>query len=188
MVLVPVFLQGCGPQYSSKFSETLFCPQTKPFCMQIKESSSGRIPKFSIILFSPERCSKVVKMAKTDRLDTLIVLARDVQFSFFPWKWSKGGDQWMIFCWMKPYNFAGFLLVRVICIHRHIFFCSCIICTLMMLMFFFSSLFLVFYPCSLYIHMCQSIVQVFYKLCFILVHPYTSWGSLVKSLLEMWIL
>ena len=30
---------------------------------------------------SPERCSKVVKFAKNDRLDTLIVLARDEHFS-----------------------------------------------------------------------------------------------------------
>ena len=41
--------------------------------------------------FSPERRSKVVKFTKNDRLDALIVLARDERFSFFPWKWSKGG-------------------------------------------------------------------------------------------------
>ena len=34
--------------------------------------------------FSPERRSKVVKFAKIDRLDALIVLVRDEQFLFFP--------------------------------------------------------------------------------------------------------
>ena len=34
--------------------------------------------------FSPKRHSKVVKFAKNDRLDTLIVLAKDEQFLFFP--------------------------------------------------------------------------------------------------------
>ena len=34
--------------------------------------------------FSPERRSKVVKFAKNDRIDALIVLARDEQFLFFP--------------------------------------------------------------------------------------------------------
>ena len=34
--------------------------------------------------FSPERRSKVVKFTKNDRLDPLIVLARDERFSFFP--------------------------------------------------------------------------------------------------------
>ena len=34
--------------------------------------------------FSPERRSKVVKFAKNDRLDALIVVARDEQFLFFP--------------------------------------------------------------------------------------------------------
>ena len=41
--------------------------------------------------FSPERRSKVGEFAKNDRLNALIVLVRDEQFSFFPWKWSKGG-------------------------------------------------------------------------------------------------
>ena len=41
--------------------------------------------------FSPVRRSKVVKFTKNDRLNALIVLARDERFSFFPWKWSKGG-------------------------------------------------------------------------------------------------
>ena len=41
-------------------------------------------------IFSPERRSKVVKFAKNGRLDPLIVLARDEQLLFFPWKWSKG--------------------------------------------------------------------------------------------------
>jgi hypothetical protein len=35
-------------------------------------------------IFSPERRSKVVKFAKNDRLDALIILARDERFSFFP--------------------------------------------------------------------------------------------------------
>ena len=52
--------------------------------------------------FCPERRSKVVKFAKNDRLHALIVLARDEQFLIFPW---------MIFCLMKPYNIACFLLV-----------------------------------------------------------------------------
>ena len=43
------------------------------------------------ILFSPERRSIEVKFAKNDHLDTLIVLARDEQFLFFFWKWSKEG-------------------------------------------------------------------------------------------------
>ena len=42
-------------------------------------------------IFSPQRRSKVVKFAKNYRLDALIVLARDEQFLYFPWKWSKGG-------------------------------------------------------------------------------------------------
>ena len=41
--------------------------------------------------FCPERGPKVVKLAKNDRLDTLILLARDKQFLFSPWKFSKGG-------------------------------------------------------------------------------------------------
>ena len=38
--------------------------------------------------FSPERGSKVVKYAKNDRLDTLIVLAKDERILFFD---LKGG-------------------------------------------------------------------------------------------------
>ena len=34
--------------------------------------------------FSPERRSKVAKFAKNDRLDALIVLAKDEQFLLFP--------------------------------------------------------------------------------------------------------
>ena len=47
-------------------------------------------PIFKIVIlrkekiFGPERRSKVVKFAKNDRLDALIVLARDEQFLFFP--------------------------------------------------------------------------------------------------------
>ena len=35
-------------------------------------------------IFSPERRSKVAKFSKNDRLDALIVLAKDEQFLFFP--------------------------------------------------------------------------------------------------------
>ena len=53
------------------------------------------LPKIVIVrkehFFSPERRSKVAKFAKNDRLDVLIVVARDEQFLFFPWKLSKGG-------------------------------------------------------------------------------------------------
>ena len=41
--------------------------------------------------FSPERRSKVVKFAKNDRLDVLIVLARDEQFHFSLENDPKGG-------------------------------------------------------------------------------------------------
>jgi hypothetical protein len=34
--------------------------------------------------FSPKRRSKVAKFAKNDRLDALIILAKDEQFLFFP--------------------------------------------------------------------------------------------------------
>ena len=64
--------------------------------------------------FSPERRSKVVKFAKNDPLDTLIVMARDEQFLFFPWKWFKGGTIGWFFSFsgcIKPYNFATFTLV-----------------------------------------------------------------------------
>ena len=42
-------------------------------------------------MFSPERRSKVVKFAKNDRLDVLIVMARDEQFSFSLESELKGG-------------------------------------------------------------------------------------------------
>ena len=35
-------------------------------------------------MFSPERRPKVVEFARKDRLDALIVLARDEPFLFFP--------------------------------------------------------------------------------------------------------
>ena len=81
--------------------------------------------------FSPERRSKVVKFAKNDRLDALIVLARDEQFLFFPWKWSKGGTIGWFFAgwnpkiWLVFYLFITFShLTRIIqphiYIHRHI--------------------------------------------------------------------
>ena len=42
-------------------------------------------------IVSSERHLKMVKFAKNDHLDVLIVLARDEQFLLPPWKWSKGG-------------------------------------------------------------------------------------------------
>ena len=42
-------------------------------------------------MFIPERCSKVVKFAKNERLGVLMILARDERIIFAPWKWSKGG-------------------------------------------------------------------------------------------------
>ena len=53
--------------------------------------------------------SAAQKFAKNDRLDALIVLARDEQFLCFPSKWFKGGTiGWFfsIFCFVKPYKFA----------------------------------------------------------------------------------
>ena len=61
--------------------------------------------------FRPEGRSKVVKFAKIDRLDALIVLVRDEQFLFFPWNWSKGGTIRWFFTFslrMKPYLFLFF--------------------------------------------------------------------------------
>ena len=43
------------------------------------------------IFFSPEYCSKVVKFAKKDCLDALIVLTRNEQFSFSLENDPKGG-------------------------------------------------------------------------------------------------
>ena len=87
--------------------------------------------------FSPERRSKVVKFAKNDRLDALNVLARDEQFLFFPWKWSKGGTiGWFFLHFLTGWKlqFFNFLLVshllsseyefptqkRFLCISKHI--------------------------------------------------------------------
>ena len=42
-------------------------------------------------MFSPERRSKVVKFAKNDRLDALILLARDELFLFSLGNDPKGG-------------------------------------------------------------------------------------------------
>ena len=73
-------------------------PQTKmgissgPMTLKFLQS-----PIFKILIlrrkiyFSPERRSKVVKFAKNDRLDALIVLARDEQFLFFLENDPKGG-------------------------------------------------------------------------------------------------
>ena len=81
----------------------------------------------------------MVKFAKNDRLDALIVLARDEQFLFFPWKWSKGGTiGWSVcifFAEWYPTILLGFHLfltssllnmsipppiILCICIHSHI--------------------------------------------------------------------
>ena len=59
------------------------------FHFSLENDPKGRL--LEDFFFSPERRSKVVKFTKNDRLNALIVLARDERFSFFPWKWSKGG-------------------------------------------------------------------------------------------------
>ena len=61
--------------------------------------------------FSPERRSKVIKFAKNDPLDALIVLARDEPFLFFPLKTIQRGDHWRNFFAVKPYDFASSSLV-----------------------------------------------------------------------------
>ena len=48
-------------------------------------------------IFSPEGCRKVVKFANNDRLNVLILLARDEQILLFPLKMIQRGDHWMIF-------------------------------------------------------------------------------------------
>ena len=63
-------------------------------------------------IFSPERRSKVVKFAKNDRLEALILLARDEPFLFFPCKWSKGGTigwVFLIFSLDESLQFCPFL-------------------------------------------------------------------------------
>ena len=73
--------------------ERLRRPQTKE--LWLWNFDNDPIFKFAILsmnkLFSPERRSKVVKFAKNDPLDTLIVIARDEQF-FFPLKMIQRGD------------------------------------------------------------------------------------------------
>ena len=75
---------------------------------------------------SPERRSKVVKFAKNDRLDVLIVLARDEQFLLFPWKWSKGGTIWWIFShfltWWDPTILIFYLVLTSTVLIRIIYF------------------------------------------------------------------
>ena len=60
---------------------------------------------------SPERGSKVVKFTKYDRLDVLIILVRDEQFLFCPWKWSKGGTIGWFFLTGWKLQVFNFLLV-----------------------------------------------------------------------------
>ena len=75
--------------------------------------------------FSPERGSKVVMFEKNDRLDVVIVVSRDEQFLFFPWKWSKGGTiGWFFAGWNSTillifYLFLTFShLTRIIQPHK----------------------------------------------------------------------
>ena len=63
--------------------------------------------------FSPERRSKLVKFAKSDRLDALIVLAIDKQFSFFPWRKSKGGTIGWFFSIFSHYVYPHKIVVFV---------------------------------------------------------------------------
>ena len=71
-------------------------------------TNSKQHPIFKIAIlrrqrfFSPERRSKVIKFAKNDPLDALIVLARDEPFSFFPLKTIQRGDHWRIFLQSDP--------------------------------------------------------------------------------------
>ena len=70
--------------------------------------------------FSPERRSKVVKFAKIDRLDALIVLVRNEQFYFSLEIDSKGGpldDFFPVSWWVKPYYFVTFYLVIAVSPH-----------------------------------------------------------------------
>ena len=53
----------------------------------------------------------MIKFAKNDPLDALIVLARDEPFLFFPLKTIQRGDHWRNFFAVKPYDFASFSLV-----------------------------------------------------------------------------
>ena len=94
-------------------------PQTKmgissgPMTLNIADNH----PIFKIAIlrrqrfFSPDRRSKVIKFAKNDPLDALIVLARDEPFLFFPLKTIQRGDHWRIFFAVKPCDFASFSLV-----------------------------------------------------------------------------
>ena len=68
--------------------------------------------------FSPEGRSKVVKFAKIDRLDALIVLVRNEQFYFSLEIDSKGGplDDFFTFSLrMKPLFFSCFLFIPGLC-------------------------------------------------------------------------
>ena len=77
----------------SSLARTISAPRRSFFANLATFERRSGLKKFSLLkitilrrgkLFSPERCSKVVKFVKNDHLDVLIVLARDEQFSFFP--------------------------------------------------------------------------------------------------------
>merc|ERR1712208_203936 len=75
-------------------------------------------------IFSPERRSKVVKFAKNDHLDALIILARDELFYFSLENGPKGGpldDIFSIFHFMKSYNFLVFAFLSPLLIWLGLF-------------------------------------------------------------------
>ena len=66
------------------------------------------------MFLSPERRSKVLKFAKNDRLDVLIILAKDEQFLFSLENDPKGGpldDFFSILGCIKLYNLSSFALL-----------------------------------------------------------------------------
>ena len=105
---------------------------SRPMTLKFWQSPHFQNQDFEVgNIFCPDRRSKVVKFAKNDRLDVLIILAKDEQILFFPWKVSKGGTIGWLFsfsCCIKPYNFASFMLfyfcfsafplIRIIQLHK----------------------------------------------------------------------
>ena len=104
----PILIGGC-----------LRCPQIKmgissgPMTLKFWQSPHFQNRDFEKGKnFSPERRSKVVKFAKNDRLEALILLARDEPYLFFPCKWSKGGTTgwvFLIFSLDESLQFCPFL-------------------------------------------------------------------------------
>ena len=149
------------------------------------------------ILLSPERRSNVVKFAKNDRHDALILLPRDEQFLFFPLKMIQRGDHRMIFshflAWWNPSILLVFYLsitspplTRIIqpdnivlFVYTDIFLpCSCIMSANLI----FSS-----YPafCLLFVMLALFMVlmlflsflwRVFYPYTIVQLGPNLSWG------------